>query len=92
MMSATPRQLDLLRFIHGYQLAHGGVSPTLDECGAGIGLKARSGVHRLICGLQERGYLRTLPGRARAMAVIAPPAIPTIAGTPLYVVPLGVAA
>jgi len=86
MTTPTPRQQALLRFIHGYQLAHGGVSPTFAECAAGIGVTARSGIHRLLCGLQERGLLRTLPNRSRAMEVLAPPAVPMIGSEPLYAV------
>lgn len=88
MIGLTPRQLELLRFIRGYQLAHGGVAPTLAECAQGVGLRAKSGAHRLVCGLEERGVLRRLPNRERSIEALVPVSVPSIDGAPLYVVPL----
>lgn len=85
----TGRQLDVLRFIVGYQQAHGGVSPTLDEIGRGLGLTHRSGVLRLLDCLEERGRIRRLPRRQQAIEVIAPVPVPCAPdGAPLYFVPV----
>lgn len=87
-MSPTERQMALLRYLYGYQLAHGGVSPTVRECARALGLDHKSNAHRLLVALEERGLLRRLPGRPRAIEILHPPAIPTIDGAPLYAVPL----
>jgi len=71
------RQLELLRFITGYQLAHRGVSPRLDDCAQALGIH-KSNIHRLLEGLQERGLIRRLPNRERAIDVLAPPPVPMI--------------
>lgn len=88
MMGLTPRQQELLRFICGYQIANGGVSPSLDECARGIGLYGKAAAHRLLCCLEERGVVRTFRGKARAIEVLQPIAVPAIDGAPLYAVPL----
>lgn len=88
MIGLTPRQLDLLRFIRGYQIARGGVGPTLSECARGLGLKSKSCAHRLVAGLEERGALRRLPNRERSIEALMPVSVPSIAGVPLYVVPV----
>lgn len=64
----TQRQHQLLLYIHGYLRDHG-VPPSFEEMRAALGLKSKSGIHRLITGLQERGYIRRLPYRARALEV-----------------------
>ena len=87
-LSANRRQQDLLRFIHGYQLAHGGVSPSQSECARGLGLASKHSVHRMLGELEERGLIRRQPARARAIEVLAPPALPMLGGVPLYAVPL----
>ncbi len=91
-MSATviPRQRDLLllRYIHGYQLAHGGVSPTMRECAKALGISRGSNVFKLMNRLQHAGMIRRLPNKVRAIEILEPPAIPTIAGSPLYFVTL----
>ncbi len=68
----TQRQLQLLRFIHAYMQQHG-VPPSFEEMREALGLRSKSGVHRLISGLEERGYIRRLPYRARALEVVRPP-------------------
>ena len=88
MTGLTPRQLDLLRFIRGFQLANGGVSPSVRECMRGLGLSSPSGVQRMMISLVERGAIRTLYARERAVEVRLPVSIPSIDGTPLYAVPL----
>lgn len=88
MIGMTPRQAQLLRFIRGYQIANSGVSPTLAECSAGLGLYSCGNIHALMVGLEARGALRRLPRQARAIEIIETPAIPSINGVPLYAVPL----
>ena len=68
----TQRQHQLLQFIHGYLRDHG-VPPSFEEMRAALRLKSKSGIHRLITGLVERGYIRRLPYRARALEVIRLP-------------------
>ena len=65
----TPKQHQLLMFIHE-RLSASGVSPSFDEMKAALGLKSKSGVHRLITALEERGFIRRLPHRARALEII----------------------
>jgi repressor LexA len=69
----TQRQLQLLKFIHDYQREHG-VPPSFDEMRAALKLRSKSGIHRLISGLEERGYIKRLAYRARALEVLRPPA------------------
>src|SRR5581483_3300084 len=61
----TRKQRELLQFIQE-RLADTGISPSFDEMKDALGLKSKSGVHRLITGLEERGFIRRLPHRARA--------------------------
>ena len=62
----TRKQNELLMFINK-RLNDGGVSPSFDEMKEALRLKSKSGIHRLITGLEERGFLRRLPHRARAL-------------------------
>src|SRR3954465_3178664 len=62
----TRKQYELLLFIND-RLGDSGVSPSFDEMKDALGLKSKSGVHRLITGLEERGFIRRLPHRARAL-------------------------
>jgi len=68
----TRKQYELLLFIHD-RLGRSGVSPSFDEMKDALGLKSKSGIHRLISGLEERGFIRRLPHRARALEVIRLP-------------------
>lgn len=68
----TQRQHQLLQFIHGY-LRERGVPPSFEEMRAALRLKSKSGIHRLITGLEERGYIRRLAYRARALEVLRLP-------------------
>ncbi|MBM3487407.1 MAG: transcriptional repressor LexA [Alphaproteobacteria bacterium] len=68
----TPKQYELLRFIHA-RLAARGVPPSFDEMKDALRLKSKSGIHRLITGLEERGFIRRLPHRARALEVLKLP-------------------
>ena len=65
----TRKQYDLLMFIHD-RLQETGVSPSFDEMKAALDFKSKSGIHRLITGLEERGFIRRLPNRARALEVV----------------------
>jgi repressor LexA len=68
----TRKQNELLRFI-GTRLEESGVSPSFEEMKEALDLKSKSGVHRLISALEERGFIRRLPNRARALEVIRSP-------------------
>jgi len=68
----TRKQYELLLFIND-RLGEGGVSPSFDEMKDALGLKSKSGIHRLITGLEERGFIRRLPHRARALEVLKLP-------------------
>ena len=68
----TPKQKELLLFIHR-RLQEGGVSPSFEEMKDALGLKSKSGIHRLISGLEERGFIQRLPHRARALEVLRLP-------------------
>jgi repressor LexA len=68
----TRKQSELLTYIHG-QLAESGVSPSFEEMKDALSLKSKSGVHRLISALEERGFIRRLPNRARALEVVKMP-------------------
>jgi repressor LexA len=76
----TAKQHELLLFINT-RLNETGVSPSFDEMREALDLKSKSGVHRLISALEERGFIRRLPNRARALEVLklpesaAPPAL-----------------
>ncbi|HEY0113367.1 MAG TPA: transcriptional repressor LexA [Allosphingosinicella sp.] len=88
----TRKQSDLLSYIHT-RLSESGVSPSFEEMKEALALKSKSGVHRLISALEERGFIRRLPNRARALEVLrmpdakagiaslpkAPPALPQAA-------------
>ena len=62
----TAKQRELLLFID-QRLKAGGISPSFDEMREALDLKSKSGVHRLISALEERGFIRRLPNRARAL-------------------------
>ena len=68
----TKKQHELICFIHD-RLAETGVSPSFDEMKDALELKSKSGVHRLISALEERGFIRRLPNRARALEVVKMP-------------------
>ncbi len=68
----TRKQHELLIFIHRHLTEHG-VSPSFDEMKDALDLKSKSGIHRLITGLQERGFIRRLPHRARAVEILRLP-------------------
>ncbi len=68
----TAKQRELIVFIQ-QRLEETGVSPSFEEMKEALDLKSKSGVHRLISALEERGFLRRLPNRARALEVIRQP-------------------
>jgi repressor LexA len=68
----TAKQRELLLFIQD-RLGETGVSPSFDEMREALALKSKSGVHRLISALEERGFIRRLPNRARALEVVKLP-------------------
>ena len=68
----TRKQHELLRFIHE-RLRETGVPPSFDEMKDALDLKSKSGIHRLITALEERGFIRRLPNRARAIEVVRLP-------------------
>lgn len=68
----TRKQSELLRFIND-RLKESGVPPSFDEMKDALDLRSKSGIHRLIMALEERGFIRRLPNRARALEVIKMP-------------------
>ena len=68
----TAKQHELIRFIQ-QRLEETGISPSFEEMKEALDLKSKSGVHRLISALEERGFLRRLPNRARALEAIRQP-------------------
>ena len=68
----TEKQSELLRFIH-LRLQRTGVPPSFDEMKEALDLRSKSGIHRLIMALEERGFIRRLPNRARALEIIRLP-------------------
>jgi len=75
----TRKQHELLLFINR-RLGEGGISPSFEEMKDALGLKSKSGIHRLISGLEERGFIRRLPHRARALEVVKLPEETAVAG------------
>ena len=68
----TRKQLDLLTFI-SKRVQKDGVSPSFDEMKEALDLRSKSGIHRLITALEERGFIRRLPHRARAIEIVKLP-------------------
>src|SRR5580765_5619072 len=75
----TRKQYELLRFINE-RLKEAGVPPSFDEMKDALDLRSKSGIHRLITALEERGFIRRLPNRARAIEVIKLPELATAGG------------
>ena len=76
----TKKQHELLAFIHE-RVSETGVSPSFDEMKDALALKSKSGVHRLITALEERGFIKRLPNRARALEVLRMPQESAATGT-----------
>jgi len=70
----TAKQKRLLEYIDQY-LKENGISPSFEEMKEAVGLKSKSGIHRLISALVERGFIRRLPNRARALEVLKMPEV-----------------
>lgn len=68
----TKKQLDLLEFIHK-RVQRDGVPPSFDEMKVALDLRSKSGIHRLITALEERGFIRRLAHRARAIEIVKLP-------------------
>lgn len=68
----TQKQHELLMFIH-QRLKEAGVPPSFDEMKDALDLRSKSGIHRLITALEERGFIRRLPNRARALEILKLP-------------------
>ena len=68
----TVKQHQLLSFLIEHQAEHD-ISPSFDEMREAVGLASKSGIHRLISGLEERGYIRKLANRARAIEILRHP-------------------
>ncbi|OYW87869.1 MAG: repressor LexA [Sphingobium sp. 32-64-5] len=81
----TAKQQELLLFIQ-HRLEEGGVSPSFDEMKDALDLKSKSGIHRLISALEERGFIRRLPNRARALEIVRMP--DGLAHAPASITPL----
>ncbi len=76
----TKKQRDLLQFINDYTRKTG-LSPSFEEMKAGLDLRSKSGIHRLINALVERGFLARLPNKARALEVVKLPESMTATAT-----------
>jgi repressor LexA len=74
----TRKQSELLRYIHE-RLQEEGVPPSFEEMKDALELRSKSGIHRLIMALEERGFIRRLPNRARAIEVLRLPESATVA-------------
>src|SRR5258706_1232008 len=77
----TKKQLDLIMYIHE-RLKESGVPPSFDEMKDALDLRSKSGIHRLIKALEERGFIKRLPNRARAIEVLRLPESTTPASAP----------
>ena len=78
----TQEQLDLLEFIQK-RLSKNGVPPSFDEMKEALDLRSKSGIHRLIKALEERGFIKRLANRARAIEIVKMPNSPEFQGTTL---------
>src|SRR3569833_888658 len=87
----TAKQRELLLFIDA-RLKKDGVSPSFDEMREALDLKSKSGVHRLISALEERGFIRRLPNQAHALEVLKNPETSTGPPAPAQLRPIRTAA
>ena len=76
----TKKQSEILEYISDF-MKNKGVSPSFEEMKLALNLKSKSGIHRLISGLEERGFIRRLPHRARALEIIKSPENDTLSNT-----------
>lgn len=75
----TRKQMELLGFIHK-RIQRDGVPPSFDEMKEALSLRSKSGIHRLITALEERGFIRRLAHRARAIEIVKLPEMMTSGG------------
>ena len=68
----TQKQFELLKYIN-QRITENGIPPSYDEMKQAVNLHSKSGIHRLINALEERGYIRRLPNRARALEILKYP-------------------
>lgn len=68
----TKKQIQLLEFIQA-RMARDGIPPSFDEMKVALDLRSKSGIHRLVTALEERGFIRRLPHRARALEIVRLP-------------------
>ncbi|QUT07950.1 hypothetical protein KFK14_11480 [Sphingobium phenoxybenzoativorans] len=87
MLGLTAQQAKYLRFIRGYQLAHGGTSPSISEICKGVDTRSRGTAAYNVKQLEVFGFIRRLPNRNRAIEIVKIPSVPSFAGVPLYSVP-----
>lgn len=66
----TARQAEAKAFLIDYMDRNGGIAPSFDEITEGLGISSKSGVHRIMQSLIERGHVQTIPGRARAIRIV----------------------
>lgn len=71
MISLTDMQQQALDYIEGC-IEHTGTGPSLQEIARNLGLRSRSGASRIVAGLEERGRIRRLPNRSRAIEILKP--------------------
>lgn len=84
----TARERDCLNAIEGYVMRHAR-APSLTDLGALLGLSSKSGVYRLVEGLEQRGWVRKLPNRARSIEIVSQP---VSAGSRAFILPQSVQA
>lgn len=68
--STTPMQAELLAYLKSYMDENQGISPSFDEMRDALGLKSKSGIHRLIAALEERGKIARIPMRSRCIRIL----------------------
>ncbi|WP_054312109.1 hypothetical protein [Mesorhizobium sp. 1M-11] len=66
----TARQRELLVFVRTYIVRHG-VAPSFEEMKSGLGLASKAGIHRMIAGLEDRGFITHAPRRARSIRLVS---------------------
>jgi SOS-response transcriptional repressor LexA len=71
MNALTPKQAELLAYLRSCDEC-----PSFDEMVRALGLRSKSGVHRLIAALEERGYIKRIPNRARCIELLPEPTLP----------------
>ncbi len=91
MMGLTPQMAKALAFLKSYSAARG-VMPSLDEIRAEIGQASKSGAHRVLTALEERGYIRRMAGKQRAIELIEAPELSRLSSPELTKLAIGAVA